>query len=203
MCLFISSCVSVRCGSVPAGWVCPYRNTINTTMLNYWNIPERQWAPANVELSWDGLHHSAGPPHTTIDLTKVTYPSTMINILCSTDSQCGLCKYTYQWWGESVFLFISNKDLYLWVFIWFMCSYTREESCLYIHTFINTFIFISSHIYNISIIANACDHPPDSMKQSTLTVWLNCVHEQEQNMSLDLKLIHKHIPPQISICISL
>lgn len=73
MCLFISSCVPVRCGSVPAGWVCPYRNTINTTMLNYWNIPEHQWAPANVELSWDGPHHSAGPPHTSIDLTKVTY----------------------------------------------------------------------------------------------------------------------------------
>lgn len=140
MCLFISSCVPVRCGSVPAGWVCPYRNTINTTMLNYWNIPEHQWAPANVELSWDGPHHSAGPPHTSIDLTKVTYTH-RLPVLNVYHSQCGLCKYTYQWWGESVFLFISNKDLYLWVFIWFMCSYTREESCLYIHTFINTFIF--------------------------------------------------------------
>lgn len=26
MCLFISSCVPVRCGSVPAGWVWPYSN---------------------------------------------------------------------------------------------------------------------------------------------------------------------------------
>lgn len=145
--------------------LCIQDNTISAMMLNYWNIPESERVPANVVLSESSWSTPPSRPSTHVHMHPKYWPKPKLHITLDSKQlkalecavqivKCGVCKYTYQWWGTSVCLFISNKDLYLWVSLWFICSCISDYSCLHIHKFTIIHLFPLSYLKNISIMAN-------------------------------------------------